>query len=253
MDSIILTLHPITDSAKDVLKDPRNANLLVKVDVTSNDDIASQGEASALSLTLDRAPKTGANFVLGRHQDADIVLTDPAISARHCLISVDEKGVPVLQENSTNGTLINGKRYRKQAFEIKNGMQIDIRDAAFGIQVPWRGDYQDNYEYKARRAKESRAKTPLQALPSQSAPIYTTLEEVLGSYTLTNTLINSSKLASNEVSRTEIVRKGRSFFAAKRFHRQALGKRELRAWEKIIDHKINHVGLHFLLPFIIDG
>ena len=219
MDNIILTLHPLTDAAKDVLKDPCNANLLVKVDATSDDDAAFQGEASALSLTLDRAPKKGANFVIGRDQNADILLTDPAISARHCSISVDEKGVPVLRENFTNGTLINGKRYRKQTFEIQNGMQIDLLNAAFVIRVPWRDDYQDNYEYKARRAKESRAKTPLQASPSQSAPIYTTLKKALKSYTLINTVINSSKLISGEVSRTEMIRKGRSFFAAKRFRR----------------------------------
>lgn len=96
MDNIILTLHPITDTAKDVLKDPRNANLLIKVDATSNNDAASQGEASALSLILDRAPKIEANFVIGRHRDADILLTDPISSIRYYLILVGNKGVPVL-------------------------------------------------------------------------------------------------------------------------------------------------------------
>lgn len=90
MDNVILSLHPVTNAARNVLKNPRNANLLVQVEVNSNDDAASQGEASALSLTLDRAPKMGTNFVIGRHQEADIVLTDPAISARHCVISVSD-------------------------------------------------------------------------------------------------------------------------------------------------------------------
>ncbi len=48
MNNVAFTLHPFTNAAWDVLKAPCNA---------CNDDAASQGEASALSLTLDRAPK----------------------------------------------------------------------------------------------------------------------------------------------------------------------------------------------------
>lgn len=103
MDNIILTLHPVTDAAWNVLKDPRNANLLIRVDANGNDDGTSQGESSALSLTLDRAPKMGQNFIIGRHHDADIVLKDPASSARHCIISINDTGVPFLFEQSTNG------------------------------------------------------------------------------------------------------------------------------------------------------
>ena len=228
MDNTIFTLHPTTDAALDVLKDPRNANLLVRVDPKSNDDAASPGETSALSLTIDRAPKIGTNFVIGRHQDADIVLTDPAVSVRHCTISVSDTGTPVLHEQSTNSTLINGKHCNHQSFEIQNGMQIDIRDAKFDIRVPWRGDYQQDYEYKARRANEKRARTPLESLPSKSAPTHTVLVQTLGPYTLTNTFIDSFKLGGSELGKTEIVRKDHSFFTAKRFNRRGLGQRELR-------------------------
>ncbi len=252
MDKPIFTLHPVTDAALDVLKDPRNANLLVQVDPKGNDNAASPGETSALSLTLGRAPKTGTNFIIGRHHDAEIVLTDPAVSARHCTISVSDLGVPVLHEQSTNGTLINGKHCNNQSLEIQNGMQIDIRDAAFDIRVPWRGIYQQDYEYEARRANESRARTPLQSLPSRSAPTHVGWVEPLGPYTLTNTFIDSLKLKRREVSRTEIVRKDRSFFAAKRFNREAVGRQELRVWQKIIDHKLEHVCLNVCLPLITE-
>lgn len=131
MDNIILTLHPITAAAWTVLKDPRNANLLVQVNTNNYESAASQGEPSAFSLTLDRAPKTGPDFIIGRHRDADIVLRDPASSARHCIISINDTGVPFLFEQSTNGTLINGKHCKNQSFEIQGGMQVDIRDAAF--------------------------------------------------------------------------------------------------------------------------
>lgn len=53
MDNTILTLHPIIDVALDVLKDPRNANLLVRVKSKSNCYTTSLGETSALSLKLD--------------------------------------------------------------------------------------------------------------------------------------------------------------------------------------------------------
>ncbi|KAL8788252.1 MAG: hypothetical protein Q9213_001772 [Squamulea squamosa] len=240
MDNIIFTLHPLNKAAWNVLKDSRNANLLVQTDAHSNADAASLGKASALSLTIDRAPKRGRYYVMGRHYDADVVLTDPACSARHCLFSVSDKGVPILHEQSTNGTLINGKHCNNQIFDVQNGMQIEIRDAAFTIRVPWRGDLQQEYEYKVKRAKESRADTPLECLPPQPAPVDTTWVETLGPYTLTNTFIDSLKLANKEVGRTEIVRKGRSFFAAKRFNRKGIGQLELRAWQKIIDCKIEH-------------
>ncbi|KAL9124658.1 MAG: hypothetical protein Q9217_006034 [Psora testacea] len=240
MDNLILTLHPVTDAAWDVLKDLRNANLLIQVDTDSHEDATCQGEASALALTLDRAPKTGTNYVMGRYHDADVVLTDPASSARHCIFSVSDKGVPVLHEQSTNGTLINGQYYKNDSIEVQNGMQIEIRDTAFDIRIPWRGRFQEDYEYNVRRAKESRAKTPFESLPSRSAPFHTTRVETLGPYTLTNTLIDSLKLASKEMVRTELVRKGRSFFAAKRFNGEGLGQRELRAWTKINDCKIQH-------------
>lgn len=221
MDKIILTLHPLTDAARDVIRDERNAKLLVP-----------KGEA--LELSLNRPPKRGETYVMGRRDDADIVLTDPASSARHCTFSIDDKGIPSLHEQSTNGTFINGTfiNGNKDSFEVRSGTQIEILGAAFTIHVPWRGTHQDDYEYHVRRAKESRAKTPLEPLSSRSAPIATTLERKIGSYTITNVLIDRSRLGRAEVSRTELVSKGKSLLAAKRFN-TGFENRELRTWKKI--------------------
>ena len=131
-----------------MLKDPRNANQLVQADVNSNNDANAQGEL-VLSLSLSRAPRRGSDFIIGRHRDADIVLTDPVSSTRHCIISINDKGVPSLRDQSTNGTLINGKICSNQIFEVRSGMQIEIGDATFDIRVPWRGTLQEDYEYKA--------------------------------------------------------------------------------------------------------
>lgn len=56
MNSVMVTLHPVTNAAWDVLRTPA---MLVQADANRNDDAASQGKASALPLILDRAPKTG--------------------------------------------------------------------------------------------------------------------------------------------------------------------------------------------------
>ena len=58
MDNIILTLHPVTDAARNVLKDPRNASLL-----DHNDDSASESQILAFSLSLNQAPKKGTDYV----------------------------------------------------------------------------------------------------------------------------------------------------------------------------------------------
>ncbi len=234
MDNIIFTLHPSSDAAQNILKDPRNTDML-------HYDGIPQGETLALSLLLNRPPKTGTNYIIGRHNDADIVLTDPSSSARHCIISVSDKGIPVLRDQSTNGTLIDGVHCNNQSLEIINGMRIDIRNAVFDIRVPFRGQDQEDYQYNVKRANQKRAATPLLSSCLQPAPSHTTLVETLGPYTLTHTMIDST-----EMSRTEIVRKGRSFFVAKRFNRQGLVQREVRAWKRIVDNKIQHVGFSVL-------
>ena len=229
MDKTILTLHPLTDAAVEVLKDPRNRAI-------------SQGTTSTLSLTFNQAPKSGSDYIIGRSLSADIVLNNHTVSARHCIISVSKTGVPYLFEQSTNGTLINGKRHYRESIEIQDRMHIDICDAAFEIRVPWRGAIcQRDYIYNARRAKETRGTPPPVASSSFTpAPICTTLVEKLGPYTLTNACIDSFKVNTTEISRTLIVRQGCSFFAAKRF----LGQRALPVWEEI--KKIQHVGFQHL-------
>ena len=236
MDKSILSLHPITDGAWHVLKDSRNANLVMQVSEEHDQDAASPGESLALSLTTDRAPKAGSKFTIGRHADADIVLTDPEASARHCLTSFDAQGIAVLHEQSTNGTYINEEKCQDQTFEVKNGMQIRIQDVAFEIRVPWRGTSQKDYEYNAKRARETRALTPFE-ISSPRLNNYTALVQMLGSYTLTNSCIDSFKVNNTELWRTDIVSKKGCLFAAKRFSAEGAAWRELQVWKKVMERK----------------
>ena len=159
MNNTIFTLLSIIDAVLDVLKDPRNVNMLVR---KKNDDVAFSGEISALFLIIDRASKTGTNFIIGRYQDVDIVLTDLEVSVRHCTVSISDIDVPVLHEQSTNDTIINDKRCIHQSFEIQNGMRIDIRDTEFDIRVPWR----DNLSRTTSMKREERMKEESELLSS---------------------------------------------------------------------------------------
>lgn len=228
MDNIIFTFYSVIDAALNVFKDRRNANLVIRIDSKRNDDTAVLGEISAFSLTIDRASKIGTNFIIGRHKNADIVLTDPAVNARHCTISIGDTSVLVLREQSTNGTLINGKHCNHQNFEIQNEMRIDIRDAAFDIRVPWRNKYQQNYEYETRKANKKKARTSFEFLPSKSTLTYTAWMKTLEPYTFTNIFIDSFKLRKNEMNKIEIVRKNHFFFVAKKFNRKRLDQQKFR-------------------------
>jgi adenylate cyclase len=58
------------------------------------------------------ALKQGANL-LGREKGCDIEIPDPRISARHCIIMVEGDVVEFIDQNSTNGILLNDVRTRK--------------------------------------------------------------------------------------------------------------------------------------------
>ncbi|MBW2057020.1 MAG: FHA domain-containing protein [Deltaproteobacteria bacterium] len=66
---------------------------------------------------------------IGRHEDNDIVLADPSVSAHHAKIRFEEGSYFIYDFASTNGTRVNGiKTYRKR---IKDGDMIEIGQPAF--------------------------------------------------------------------------------------------------------------------------
>lgn len=56
--------------------------------------------------------KQGANL-LGREKGCDIEIPDPRISARHCILMVEGETVEFIDQNSTNGILLDNVRTRK--------------------------------------------------------------------------------------------------------------------------------------------
>jgi pSer/pThr/pTyr-binding forkhead associated (FHA) protein len=52
----------------------------------------------------------GTRVVIGRDQDCDVVLDDPAVSGHHAAISVRKGSPPVIEDlGSANGTFVNGR------------------------------------------------------------------------------------------------------------------------------------------------
>ncbi|KAK3372464.1 kinase-like domain-containing protein [Podospora didyma] len=73
-------------------------------------------------------------YLIGRHSECDIVVDDPIISNRHCLIFTENKGndtVAVLEDLSSNGTFVNEALVgRNQRRELKEQDEIAVLDKA---------------------------------------------------------------------------------------------------------------------------
>ena len=173
----ILVLYPISSDAIEVVLDPQNVadavpvssdtlevvleqpNVADAVPVSSDTLVivnAIESPHSALCLNLDRQPKSGKGYMIGRGSEADIRLKDIRSSKSHCLIFIDEEGKPILNEQSTNGIYIDGKRINNVVMELTGGMKITILESEFLVIIPWRED-QEGYETKASRIMYDKA------------------------------------------------------------------------------------------------
>jgi pSer/pThr/pTyr-binding forkhead associated (FHA) protein len=63
--------------------------------------------------------KKGGRLTIGRHPDNDIVPKDAAVSNHHALIGRKDEKLIVLDNESRNGTFVNGKRV--QSAELCDG------------------------------------------------------------------------------------------------------------------------------------
>lgn len=87
--------------------------------------------AFGYALVVERGPRAGLAFVLGRGetlagraQDSDIFLGDVTVSRNHARFVVDEHGLRVEDLGSTNGTYVNGER--SDATTLEPGDEVII-------------------------------------------------------------------------------------------------------------------------------
>ncbi len=73
-------------------------------------------------------PMQGSRVIIGRGESADIRLDDSGLSRLHASINSDGQRAWVMDEGSTNGTFVNGKRASAQGTALQDGDQITIGD-----------------------------------------------------------------------------------------------------------------------------
>jgi len=61
---------------------------------------------------------------LGRHDENDVVLAGPTVSARHATVRVEPIGVVLEDEGSLNGTFVNGERIEQRLLEEGDRIQV---------------------------------------------------------------------------------------------------------------------------------
>ncbi|KAK3329027.1 CAMK/RAD53 protein kinase [Apodospora peruviana] len=73
-------------------------------------------------------------YLIGRHPECDIVVDDPIVSNRHCLLFEEHQGnntVAILEDLSSNGTFVNeGIVGRNQRRELKDYDEVAVLDKA---------------------------------------------------------------------------------------------------------------------------
>lgn len=71
------------------------------------------------------------NTTIGRGGKADIIIPDPFLSSVHAQFVEEEDGFGIVDNNSTNGTFVNGERVEEQPCALKTGDLIKVGQLVF--------------------------------------------------------------------------------------------------------------------------
>src|SRR6266404_4071837 len=69
-------------------------------------------------------PLTGSRLTLGRTEPADLVINDQSLSRVHASINRDGERVWIVDEGSTNGSLVNGAPVPPSGTPLRDGDEI---------------------------------------------------------------------------------------------------------------------------------
>lgn len=82
-----------------------------------------------LSIKEERVEKVrricGESFTIGRSLENDMVLDDPAVSNRHCMIQLAGGDIRLVDLNSANGTIVDGNRIAGSV-SLNSGSKIEV-------------------------------------------------------------------------------------------------------------------------------
>jgi len=89
-------------------------------------------------------------LTVGRAEDRDLIIASTRVSRQHCDIANDENGLTLRDNDSGNGTLVNGKKVTEQKLEA--GDQVTIGPLTFLVEI-------DGVKEKAETEPEAAAET----------------------------------------------------------------------------------------------
>lgn len=128
---------------------------------------AMSGEFTGQDISIDR------DMLVGRHQDADILLQSAEISRRHAEFLCKEQALWLQDLNSSNGTFVNDVRIQ-QEIQLQNGDLIRFASLQFSILAPVVADEIAEIEIEAVDAPVVEAeKTAAQQMNEQGMPSLT--------------------------------------------------------------------------------
>jgi pSer/pThr/pTyr-binding forkhead associated (FHA) protein len=81
-------------------------------------------DGTTRKIALGSRPK-----VIGRDEDADIILEDTAVSRYHCTVAVSPNGIHVQDLSSSSGTRINGRAVTSAM--LQNGDKLEVGPFTF--------------------------------------------------------------------------------------------------------------------------
>ncbi|CAK7215431.1 serine/threonine protein kinase [Sporothrix eucalyptigena] len=117
-----------------------NRSIVMKKRVSCEADSSSSSSAAAKKKGKKGGKSNGSDgpsskgYLIGRHPECDVVIDDPIVSNRHCLIFAEHKGhdtVAVIEDWSSNGTFVNEALVgRNQRRELQEKDEIAVLDKA---------------------------------------------------------------------------------------------------------------------------
>ena len=92
-------------------------------------------EPPQATVTFDRKTRvvTAPRAVLGRSRECEVRLPDANSSRRHAEIRYEDEGWWIVDLGSTNGTLVNGKRAKRERLRDGDVVTLGSTDIVFGI------------------------------------------------------------------------------------------------------------------------
>ena len=78
-----------------------------------------------------RMPVTSSGLTVGRSSSCDLPLEDTEVSKRHCTFAVKDGAIRLHDEDSTNGTFVNGRRQKDCA--LSDGDRVAVGSAVIKV------------------------------------------------------------------------------------------------------------------------